>query len=74
MCDLLAGLSITEYPDLEVTHRAHRVQLPAPYRPSKIQTLCLRALSKRSLNSGTWGHAHHPLVQHLSLTPSCPLP
>ena len=28
--------------------------------PPKIQTLCLRALSRHSLNSSTGGHAHSP--------------
>ena len=55
---------------------------PTPGLP-KHQILCLRVLSKHSLSSSSLGpwplpwtvfHAHHPLVQNLSLTPSCPSP
>jgi len=49
-----------------------KVQLPALH--SNTQNPNLRVLSKRSLNSGTRGRAHRPLVQPLSLTPSCPSP
>ena len=41
---------------------------------TKNQTTRLRTLSKRSLNSSTQGCAHRPVVQPLSLTPSCPSP
>lgn len=47
----------------------------------KIQTLCLRVLSRRSLNSGTLGHApsrlfhaHCPQVRNFFLTPTLMLP
>ena len=52
--------------------RDHQVQLLAPERTTQNPNLCLRALSKHSLNSDTWGHAHHPLVQHLSPAPAAP--
>ena len=67
---------ITEYPKLERIHKDHLVQILAPQRTTKKthQTLCLRALSKCFLNSGSSAHAHCPLVQTLSLTPSCPSP
>ena len=51
--------------------------------PPKIQTLCLRAVSKHSLISGTRGRTHCPgqpvpcplpLLQTPSLNPSCPSP
>jgi len=74
---------ITEYLESEGTHKDHQYNSHLHATPTKIQTQCLKALSKFSLSSGTRGHArcpgqlfhaHHPLVQTLFLTPSCPSP
>lgn len=47
---------ITEYPEQGGTHRGHRLQPLAPHRrPPQTQNLSLRAVSKRSLNSGSPG-------------------
>ena len=64
-------------PELEWTHGDHHRQLPAPHSTTT-RTLCLRAASRHSLNSLAALYspfrAHRPLVQPLSLTPSCPSP
>ena len=69
-------------PELEGTHKDHGVQQLAPCSTTQSQT-CLKAVSRRSWNPSTGAvptalcipfHAHHPLVQPLSLTPSCPSP
>jgi len=59
---VLAGVDISsqnhgskEYSELEGTHKDLWVQPPAPHRIAQTQTLCLRALSKCFLNSGSLG-------------------
>lgn len=63
-----------EYPEMEGTIRITESNSWSLTGQSKIQTLCLGALSRCSINSGTWSHAHSPVVQTLSLTPNCPSP
>ena len=53
----LFGHRITEW---ERAHKNHQVQLWAVHRTTQNQTLCLKALSRCSLNSGTGGRAHSP--------------
>lgn len=50
---VVTDLRFIEYPKLKETHMGHQVHLPAPHRPSKIQTLYLRAASKGSVSSGS---------------------
>lgn len=50
---IFASTTVAEYPELEAIHKNPRIQSLAPPSTTKIQTLCLRVVSKRSLNFGT---------------------
>jgi len=72
-----------EYPELEGTHRNHQAQLLAPrsttenLSPSDWMLLKLQQFGAMPTALGIPSHVHHPmgpLVQTLSLTPSCPSP
>jgi len=69
---VLQNNRITEYPEWEGTHKDQRAQFSNSWLhtgPPKIQTLCLRELSKCSLNSGClepwslpWGACSIPII------------
>ena len=75
---------VIEYPELEGTHKDHRVQLLALHRTtqkpdcmseSTVETLLeLWHLGAMPTALGSPFHAHCPLVQTLSPTPICPSP
>jgi len=69
---------------LDGTHKVHQVQIPALHSTTQnsdhmsesgVQTLLeLQQLNAVPTALGSPFHAHSPLVQPLSLTPSCPSP
>ena len=71
---------LTEYPELEGTHKHHQVQLWAPHRAILISNLASES-SVQVLHElpspgavhtalGSLFHAHHPLVKNPFLTPT----
>jgi len=73
-----------EYPNLEGTHKDHSVQTLLPHKTTQkpnpmsegIVQMLLELWQLRAVPTalGSPFHAHRPLVQTLSLTPSCPSP
>lgn len=77
-------IGIIEYPNLEEIHKVHRFQIFSPCRimensNSMSESIAQALLEQQQLGAvpialGSLFHAHHPLVQNLSLTSTCPSP
>ena len=65
---------IREYPELEGTHRDHQVQPLAPQRTTQNQTLCLTAVSQRSLSCSSSGPCPSPWAACSMPTGADPFP